>query len=213
MASSSKASDVKAGVKTTNMFSGWRTVKKKKRTVLSFDEGRSHHSSAEVHRRGSDDGLSSPPTSHSEHTANPPAAAAAAAANGSQSDAKTSGGGASPLAGKQPREVYSSPFPSVHDGPTPASISDVYSRWGHFSTLCRTLMCPPPSRNGQPIGLLELDIFEGFRLPASDLGISSDPYLVATLTGYACPSCGCCLLVLSIGEKEVARETFEAKEE
>lgn len=187
MASSSKAVNVKAGVKKKSLFSGWNIVKKKEREVLSFSDSSSHHSTADVHRRGSDDGLSSPPTSPPEH------AATAAATNGRNSDVKSAvGGGAPPVDNKLPHEVHSSPFPSVHDGPTPASISDVYSRWGRFSTMCRTLMCPQPSRNGQPIGLLELDIFEGFRLPASDMGISSDPYLVATLTGCVRPSSCCC---------------------
>jgi len=177
MASSTKAIDANTGVKKKSIFSGWTSVKKKKQADLSVKEdSSSHHFTSDVRDQPSDDSLHAAPTSPSDHTAS-------AAAHGNHHEAKTGGSGVPQLDGKLPQEVHSSPFPSVHDGPTPASISDVYSRWGRWSTMCRTLMCPPPSRNGQPIGLLELDIFEGFRLPASDMGISSDPYLVATLTG------------------------------
>ena len=39
-------------------------------------------------------------------------------------------------------------------------------------------------RAAHPVGVLELGVLEGFELPAADLGASSDPYVVATLTGY-----------------------------
>jgi hypothetical protein len=36
----------------------------------------------------------------------------------------------------------------------------------------------------RPIGIVQVAIIEGFGLPASDFGVSSDPYCIVTLTGY-----------------------------
>jgi hypothetical protein len=36
----------------------------------------------------------------------------------------------------------------------------------------------------RPIGIVQVAIIEAFGLPASDFGVSSDPYCIVTLTGY-----------------------------
>ena len=76
-------------------------------------------------------------------------------------------------------------FPSVSDTPTPQGVEDVFRRWKPWTGNVWDALCSDAdARLGQPIGVLELDVIEGFGLPASDFGVSSDPYVVATLTGY-----------------------------
>jgi hypothetical protein len=74
-------------------------------------------------------------------------------------------------------------LPLAETQPPLADFSAVYQRWSSIHRVLEPLCCKKQDRIQNPIGLLEVDIIEGFGLPASDLWVTSDPYCIATLTG------------------------------
>lgn len=75
------------------------------------------------------------------------------------------------------------PDDEKHPQPPLADFSPIYQRWSSLHRFLEPLCCKKEDRVQNPIGLLEVDIIEGFGLPASDLWVTSDPYCIATLTG------------------------------
>lgn len=80
--------------------------------------------------------------------------------------------------------THSNSNATVPPPPLAEDFSPVYQRWSTITRVLEPLFCKKEDRIQNPIGLLEVDIIEGFGLPASDFFVTSDPYCIATLTGY-----------------------------
>lgn len=74
-------------------------------------------------------------------------------------------------------------------GTASKKVEDTYAQWRSLAGVKEALFCPATEREKHPIGVLELEVIEGFGLPAADFpfAMASDPYCIATLTGQAIP--------------------------
>jgi hypothetical protein len=74
--------------------------------------------------------------------------------------------------------------PGSDDGTKATAALGTFKTWLSNEGIRSALMCSAEKQPYYPVGMLDLKIAEVFGLPATDFGVSSDPYCVATLTGY-----------------------------